>query len=84
MNIDFVYIVSVSAGAVGIIEYVKNCWKTAPTWAWRIVSPLAALGCAIAGGGGLYAVATNAIMILAVSQLCYTNLIKVIQAKAGA
>ena len=85
MQIDLGYIGSAAAGAVGCIEYIKTFFKDAPSWTWGIVSPGISLAVAIAGGGDLHQIATNAIMILAVSQIAYQTLIQGLQkiAKVG-
>lgn len=78
MSLDFTYIVGASIGVVGVLEWAKGfaIFSKLPAWVWRAVSPFACAGVGIAGGGEWPQMATNAILLLAVSQIGYPVLIQ--------
>lgn len=83
MTIDWAYIVAACIGVVGGLEYIKGFFKDAPTIAWRIMLPIVCLGVAIAGDGGIYQIATDAIIMLAICQIGYDKLIAFGKGKIG-
>lgn len=83
ISIDWVYLVASAFTVAGIIEYVKGFFKKAPAWTWRVVLPVACIGVAFAGDGGVYQIATNALLILALSQLCYEGIIAKVKKTIG-
>jgi len=75
MMIDFVYLGGAALGVVGALEYLKGFFKDAPTLAWRLMLPVVCVGVAFAGDGGLYQVATNSVILLAMCQIGYDKII---------
>lgn len=84
IKIDWIYLLAAAFGTVGVIEYAKGFVKTVPSWIWRAILPVVCIGVAAAAGGGLYQIATNAVLILALSQLCYEAIIKAVKKKIEA
>ena len=76
IKIDFMYLVAAAFTVSGILEYVKSYAKTAPVIIWQILLPVICAGVAIAADGGVYQIITNALIILALSQLAYQAIIK--------
>jgi hypothetical protein len=66
------------------MEWVKGFAKQAPSWFWRLALPFVCTGVAIAGNGGIYQIATNAIILLASCEVGYSYILQTIKQKAGA
>lgn len=79
MNIDFVYVLTASFGAIGVIEYLKGFFEKAPSLVWRLLLPLACLGVAYFGPGDLSQRILHGILMLAASQIGYSQIIKKFQ-----
>jgi hypothetical protein len=81
MNIDinWAYLLAGSFGVAGVIQYLKNAFPAVPVRVWQIASPVAAVGVALAGGGEITQIATNSILLLALTQLAYDNVIRLVQ-----
>ena len=75
ISIDFVYLFAAAFGAIGVIEYIKGFVPNAPGWVWRVCLPLVCFGVALAGDGGWFQVGTMAILLLALTQICYDLII---------
>lgn len=73
-NIDFVLWLTGAVIVVGIIQWAKNLFKTAPAWAWYLALPLVSLVAGIARGGELWA--WNALGFWATSQLGYEIIVQ--------
>lgn len=80
---DWVYLAGAAAGVVGVIEYLKGLLPNLGSLAWRIAQPVVCAVVAIAGGGGLWQVATNAVMLLAVSTLGYQVIVEAVKRRLG-
>ena len=48
MVIDWVLVLCIALGALGLIQYLKNWIKSAPSWLWAAVLPVVILGLAVA------------------------------------
>lgn len=81
IKIDFVYLVAAAFSVTGVLEYLKGFpfAKNAPTWSWQAILPAVCAGVAIAAGGGVLQIATNAIIILALSQLAYQSIVQAVK-----
>ena len=75
MQVDFMFIIALAFGVAGVTQWVKGFFPTWPTLVWRLILPVVCVGVAFAAGGGLRVIALNAILALAVSQICYEALI---------
>lgn len=82
--IEWGYLLGAAVGVVGVMEYAKGFAKAAPTWVWRALLPLVCIGVAIAGDGGIYQIATNALVLLACCEVGYSYILKAIKGKVGA
>jgi hypothetical protein len=89
MKLDWVLIVAVAVAAVGVMQWAKALSvlfppkpgeKTVPDWVWALLLPLVVVGLAF-----LFSytspVIMAAIVALAVCQLGYENIVKLIQKK---
>lgn len=76
VSFDFIFLAGAAVSVVGVVEYLKGFWPTAPAWALRLSIPPACVAVAIAGGGEVPQIATNAFMLLAVSQIGYPILVQ--------
>lgn len=76
VTLDFSFLVPAAAVAVGVVEYMKSWWKTAPSWVWRAAIIPASFGVAVAADGGGYQVATNALALLVLTHAGYPVLVK--------
>lgn len=72
---DFVYLAAAAIGVVGILEYLKGFWKTAPSIVWRLAMPLICIGVSILGDGGLWQVASNSVILVALCHLGYDKIL---------
>ena len=75
LSIDFVYLVAAAFGAIGVLEYIKGFVPNAPTWVWRVALLPICAGVSLAGDGGVFQVATNGVLLLALTQICYDLII---------
>jgi hypothetical protein len=75
ISIDFLYLFMAAFGAIGVIEYIKGFFPLAPKWVWRVCLPPVCLGVALAGDGGWFQIGTTAILLLALTQICYDLII---------
>jgi len=78
MNVtfDWLFLVGASISVVGVIEWLKGFLpSTWPSWVWRAALAPVAVLVALAADGGAFQVATNALSLLALSQICYPVLI---------
>jgi len=75
LDIDWMFLAAAAFGVAGVIEYVKGFARKAPKWLWRLALPFVCAGIAVTGGGGITQIAVNAVLILAMSQLCYEAII---------
>lgn len=78
VQIDWMLALVVAVTALGLIQWLKGLFKQAPTWVWGVgLPPLCAL----------LAVAPPFVLIaglaVAVAQLGYENVVKVVMAKLG-
>ena len=71
IDINWVYLIAAAFGVAGTMEYIKGFAKAAPTWVWHAILPVVCVGVAAAGDGGGWQIATNAIFLLAITQLAY-------------
>ena len=77
---DFLFLVMSAFSVAGILEYIKSAIAAnVPKWVFAVLSPLACIGVAVAGGGDFHQIATNAIATLAMSQLLYQSIIQVVK-----
>lgn len=85
VTIDWVLLIGISCGVVGVIEWIKNLFKSfkvdVPSWIWSAILPFVCVGVAIGADGGLYQVITNAIMLLAICQIGYDYILGTIRKK---
>ena len=79
ITIDFVYLIAAAFGAIGVLEYVKGFVPNAPTWVWRVALLPICAGVSIAGGGEIFQVATNGVLLLALTQICYDLIISAVK-----
>lgn len=83
MKIDWGYLVAAAFTVAGVLEYVKGFFKSAPGWIWRVSLPIICIGVSFAGGGERHQIATNALLILALSQICYDGIIAKVKKTIG-
>ncbi len=79
ITINWAYLIAAAFGVAGVMEYAKGFAPAAPSWLWRASLPVACVGVALVGDGGIWQAATNAVIILAVSQLCYDLVIQTVR-----
>lgn len=81
IQIDFVYLVAAAFSVTGVMEYIKGFpfAKKLPTWAWQIALPVICIGVAVAADGGFFQIATNAVILLALSQLAYQSIVQAVK-----
>jgi len=78
VSFDYAYLIGASIGVVGVIEWIKgfDFLKNAPSWIWRVIIVPVCGGVAIAADGGVYQVASNAILLVAIVQIGYPILVQ--------
>lgn len=79
MNValDFTFLIAASISVVGVVEWVKGLLpQTVPSWVYRVALLPVSIIVAVAADGGLFQVATNAIALLAVTQIGYPVLVQ--------
>jgi hypothetical protein len=74
-----VYLIAAAFGAVGAVEYLKGWFPNAKNWLWRAILPVICFGVALAGDGGWFQIGTTAILLLALTQICYELLISAVK-----
>jgi len=83
MAIDWEIVMAAAFAAIGVIEYIKGFFKSAPSNAWRLLMPvLCILFSAI--GAILPPWIMGGILALALSQVGYDVIISAVKAKLGA
>lgn len=75
LHIDWMFLAAAAFGVAGVLEYIKGFAKKAPKWLWRLALPFVCAGVAVAASGGIKQIAVNAVLILAMSQLCYEAIV---------
>lgn len=75
LQIDWMFLAAAAFGVAGVIEYIKGFAKKAPKWIWRLALPFICVGVAVVAGGGIKQIAVNAVLTLAMSQLCYEAIV---------
>jgi hypothetical protein len=75
-------ILTAAFAAIGVIEYIKGFFPTAPGWVWRITMPVS---CLVFGAIAALAPAwvMTGILALALSQVGYQLIIETIKRKFG-
>jgi DMSO reductase anchor subunit len=82
MTIEWEIVLAAAFAAVGILEYLKGFFKSAPGAAWRIVQPVLCLAFA-AVAALLPSWVMVGILALALSQIGYDTIIQVVKKKLG-
>ena len=67
-----------AVGVIGLIEYAKGWWKSAPSWVWRVFSPMACGAAAIGVGGGWRKELLAGLVLLAICEIAYKNIVNAI------
>jgi hypothetical protein len=83
ITIDWMFLIAGAFGVAGILEYIKGFAPNAPKIIWRLLLPIACVGTAIAADGGVYQMSINAILLLAMSQLCYEAIIGAVKSRVS-
>jgi hypothetical protein len=79
MNVtfDFLFLIGAAVSVVGILEYLKGFFPVStPSWVWRAALAPVAFLVALAADGGWYQIATNALSLVALTQISYPVLIQ--------
>jgi hypothetical protein len=76
--VDFGLLLMAAIAVVGLIEYTKGWWKSAPSWVWRAFSPIACVLAAIGVGGGWRKELFEALVLLAICELAYQTIVAAI------
>jgi hypothetical protein len=83
MSIDWIQVIVVAIGSIGIIQWAKGVFPSAPTWVWISALPVSCLG-VTAITAYLPSWVSGAIVGLAVAQLGYENIVQLVKRKVDA
>ena len=81
IKIDFMYLLVAAFAVIGVVQWTRgliDAIKNKGNWQYSLMSLGISWIVAIAGDGGLYQVCTNALILLALVELCYQLIIKIV------